>query len=170
MVSAFASAFVTFFLNVPAILLVYWCYYVLPQLINLRVPAFTMGLIALALGISAINPETFPSRRQLDPPRQTEAGLTLGMSRSEVMRRIILPQAIYRVVPAFASTWVSLFKATSLVSIIAIGELAHTSFQIRSQTFRSLEVLTAMAVIYWLMGYPQAKLVDWLYKKFEVKE
>ena len=72
--------------------------------------------------------------------------------------------------PVLASTWVSLFKDTSLVSVIAVGELAHVALQIRSSTFRVLEMLTAMAVIYWLMGYPQAKLVDWVQKKFEVKE
>ena len=69
-----------------------------------------------------------------------------------------------------ASTWVSLFKDTSLVSVIAVGELAHTALQIRSQTFRVLEMLTAMAAIYWLLGYPQAKLVDWIHRKLEVKE
>ena len=45
-----------------------------------------------------------------------------------------------------------------------------TALQIRSQSFRVLEMLTAMAAIYWLLGYPQAKLVDWIQKKFEVKE
>jgi len=54
--------------------------------------------------------------------------------------------------------------------VIAVGELAHAALQIRSQTFRVLEMLTAMAVIYWLMGYPQAKLVDWIHQRFEVKE
>ncbi len=69
-----------------------------------------------------------------------------------------------------ASTWISLFKDTSLVSVIAVGELAYTAMQIRAQSFRVLEMLTAMAVLYWLMGYPQAKLVDWIHKKYGVKE
>jgi polar amino acid transport system permease protein len=69
-----------------------------------------------------------------------------------------------------ASTWVSLFKDTSLVSVIAVGELAHASLTVRSQTYRVLEVLTAMAVLYWLMGYPQAKLADWMHRKFKVSE
>jgi polar amino acid transport system permease protein len=86
------------------------------------------------------------------------------------MKQIIVPQAWRRVLPVLASTWVSLFKDTSLVSVIAVGELAHVALQIRSQSFRVLEMLTAMAVIYWLMGYPQAKLVDWVQGKFEVKE
>jgi ABC-type amino acid transport system permease subunit len=81
-----------------------------------------------------------------------------------------LPQAVRRILPVLASTWVSLFKDTSLVSVIAVGELAYTSMEIRSQTFRILEMLTAMAAIYWCLGYPQAKLVDWIHRKYGVKE
>jgi polar amino acid transport system permease protein len=76
-----------------------------------------------------------------------------------------LPQAARRVLPVLASTWVSLFKDTSLVSVIVVGELAYTALQIRSQTFRVLEMLTAMAALYWLLGYPQAKLVDYLHRR-----
>jgi ABC-type amino acid transport system permease subunit len=86
------------------------------------------------------------------------------------MREIVLPQAARRVLPVLASTWVSLFKDTSLVSVIAVGELAYTAMRIRSQSFRVLEMLTAMAAIYWALGYPQAKIVDWLHRKFGVSE
>ena len=93
------------------------------------------------------------------------------MSRWQVMRKIVLPQAGVRVLPVLASTWVSLFKDTSLVSIIAVGELAYVALQIRSQTFRVLEMLTAMAVIYWLHGLPagQAGRLD-ASASFEVEE
>jgi polar amino acid transport system permease protein len=74
------------------------------------------------------------------------------------------------VLPVLASTWVSLFKDTSLVSVIAVGELAYTAMRIRSQSFRVLEMLTAMAAIYWALGYPQAKIVDWLHRKYGVSE
>jgi ABC-type amino acid transport system permease subunit len=94
----------------------------------------------------------------------------LGLSRGTAFRTIVLPQAWRRVLPVLASTWVSLFKDTSLVSVIAVGELAYTALQIRSQTFRVLEMLTAMAAIYWLLGYPQAKLVDWIHRRMGVLE
>ena len=55
-------------------------------------------------------------------------------------------------------------------SVVAVTELAYVSMQVRSQTFRVLEMLTAMAIIYWLLGYPQAKLVDWIHRRFGVKE
>ena len=101
---------------------------------------------------------------------QAEAAVALGFSNTQAMFKIILPQAWRRVLPVLASTWVALFKDTSLVSVIAVGELAHASMTIRSQTFRVLEMLTAMAVIYWMLGYPQAKLVDWIREKYKVNE
>ncbi|MBB3454350.1 polar amino acid transport system permease protein [Rhizobium sp. BK313] len=168
--STLSLCFVELFRNLPIILVVYWAFYVMPVLLNIEFSAFTTGLIALCLNVSAYNAEAFRAGINSIRIGQTNAGLALGLSRWQVMRKIILPQAARRVLPVVASTWVSLFKDTSLVSVIAVGELAHTALQIRSQTFRVLEVLTAMAAIYWLLGYPQAKFVDWIQRKFEVKE
>jgi His/Glu/Gln/Arg/opine family amino acid ABC transporter permease subunit len=169
-VALFATGFVELFRNVPLILLVYWAFYVMPVLTGLGLSPFATGLVALCLNVSAYNSETFRSGINSIRKGQTEAGLALGMSKSEVFRQIILPQAWRRVLPILASTWVSLFKDTSLVSVIAVGDLAHTAMQIRSQSFRVLEMLTAMAAIYWSMGYPQAKIVDWIHRKYGVRE
>jgi polar amino acid transport system permease protein len=169
-VALFATGFVELFRNVPLLLLVYWAFYVMPVLTGLGLSPFATGLVALCLNVSAYNSETFRSGINSIRKGQTEAGLALGMSRGEVFRQIVLPQAWRRVLPILASTWVSLFKDTSLVSVIAVGELAHTAMQIRSQSFRVLEMITAMAAIYWLMGYPQAKIVDWIHRKYGVRE
>ena len=162
--------FVEFFRNLPLILVVYWAFYVMPVFLHIEFSAFTTGLVALCLNVSAYNAETFRAGINSIRKGQMEAAIAVGMSRWQAMRKVVIPQAWRRVLPVLASTWVSLFKDTSLVSVIAVGELAHVALQIRSQSFRVLEMLTAMAVIYWLMGYPQAKLVDWVQKKFEVKE
>jgi len=168
--SGIGACFVEFFRNLPLILLVYWAFYVMPVFLNIQFSAFTTGLVALCLNVSAYNAETFRAGINSIRKGQFEAGKAMGMSRWQAMRQIVIPQAWRRVLPVLASTWVSLFKDTSLVSVIAVGELAHVAMQIRSQSFRVLEMLTAMAAIYWLLGYPQAKLVDWIQKKFEVKE
>ena len=164
------TAYVEFFRNLPLILLVYWAFYVLPILFDIQLSPFATGLAALCLNVSAYNAETFRAGVMSIRKGQREAALAIGMSHAQVMRKVVLPQALRRILPILASTWVSLFKDTSLVSVIAVGELAHTALQIRSQTFRVLEMLTAMAVIYWLLGYPQAKLVDWIYRKYGVTE
>jgi polar amino acid transport system permease protein len=169
-VSLASASFVELFRNLPLILVVYWAFYVMPVFFHVEFSAFTTGLVALCLNVSAYNSETFRAGINSIRRGQSEAGLTLGMSRTQVLRIVILPQAWRRVLPVLASTWVSLFKDTSLVSVIAVGELAHTAMQIRSQSFRVLEMLTAMAVIYWAMGFPQAKLVDWIHRKYGVTE
>ena len=162
--------FVEFFRNLPLILVVYWAFYVMPVLLHIEFSAFTTGLVALCLNVSAYNAETFRAGINSIRKGQMEAAVAIGMSRWQAMKQIIVPQAWRRVLPVLASTWVSLFKDTSLVSVIAVGELAHVALQIRSQSFRVLEMLTAMAAIYWLLGYPQAKLVDWIQRKYAVTE
>jgi len=165
-----STAFVEFFRNLPLILLVYWAFYVMPMVIEIELSPFATGLTALALNVTAYNSETFRAGINSIRRGQTEAALALGMSRAQAMRVVVFPQAWRRVLPVLASTWVSLFKDTSLVSVIAVGELAHVAMEIRSHTFRVLEVLTAMGALYWLLGYPQAKLVDWIHRKFRVTE
>jgi polar amino acid transport system permease protein len=165
-----ATAFVEFFRATPLILQIYWAFYVLPATFDVRLSEFATGLLGLSLNVSSFNSETFRAGIVSIRRGQINAGLALGMSPFQVYRRIVLPQATMRVLPALASTWVSLFKDTSLVSTIAIAELSYVSLQLRAQTFRFLEILTAMAAIYWIMGYPQAKLADWIHRRFRVVE
>ena len=165
-----ALAFVEFFRNLPLILVVYWVFYVLPMAFDVQFSPFTTAVLALVLNVSAYNAETFRAGINSIRKGQMEAALAVGMSKRQAMMKIVLPQAVRRILPVLASTWVSLFKDTSLVSVIAVADLAYSAMQIRAQTFRVLEVLTAMAAIYWLMGYPQAKLVDWIHRRYGVKE
>jgi His/Glu/Gln/Arg/opine family amino acid ABC transporter permease subunit len=170
MVSAPATAFVEFFRATPLILQIYWAYYVLPAYFDIQLSQLSTAIVGLTCNISSFNSETFRAGIVSIREGQWNAGLALGMSRTEVFLRIVLPQAVMRVLPALASTWVSLFKDTSLVSIISVADLSYMALKVRSETYRILEVLTAMAVLYWLMGYPQAKIVDWIHRRWKVVE
>jgi polar amino acid transport system permease protein len=169
-IAGLATAYVELFRNLPLILVVYWAFYVLPIMTGLGLSPLVTGLAALALNVTAYNTETFRAGINSIRRGQLDAAMALGMSRTQALRRVILPQALRRILPVLASTWVSLFKDTSLVSVIAVTELAYVAMQIRAQTFRVLEMLTALAAIYWLLGYPQAKLVDWMQRRFAVTE
>jgi His/Glu/Gln/Arg/opine family amino acid ABC transporter permease subunit len=169
-VRALATGYVELFRNLPLILLVYWAFYVLPILTGVGLSPLATGLAALSLNVTAYNAETFRAGINSIRRGQVEAAMALGMTRAQALRRVIVPQALRRILPVLASTWVSLFKDTSLVSVIAVTELAYVSMQVRAQTFRVLEMLTAMAVLYWLLGYPQAKLVDWMQRRMKVTE
>jgi His/Glu/Gln/Arg/opine family amino acid ABC transporter permease subunit len=169
-VRALATGYVELFRNLPLILVVYWAFYVLPILTGLGLSPLATGLGALSLNVTAYNAETFRAGINSIRRGQVEAAMALGMTRAQALRRVIVPQALRRILPVLASTWVSLFKDTSLVSVIAVTELAYVSMQVRAQTFRVLEMLTAMAGLYWLLGYPQAKLVDWMQRRMKVME
>jgi polar amino acid transport system permease protein len=168
--SRLSLGFVEFFRNLPLVLVIYWVFYVLPMTTEVQLSPLTTAVVALVLNVSAYNAETFRAGINSIRKGQLEAALAVGMSRHQAMLKVVIPQAARRVLPVLASTWVSLFKDTSLVSVIAVADLAYSAMQIRAQTFRVLEMLTAMALIYWLMGYPQAKLVDWIHRKYGVKE
>ncbi|MBN9345059.1 MAG: amino acid ABC transporter permease [Devosia sp.] len=165
-----AACFVEFFRATPLLLQIYWVYYVLPAAFGIQLDAITTAIVGLTCNISAFNSETFRAGILSIRKGQWNAGLALGMSKRQVMARIVLPQAVMRVLPALASTWVSLFKDTSLVAIISVPELSYVSLKLRAESYRILEVLTAVAVIYWLLGYPQAKLVDWIHRRWKVVE
>jgi His/Glu/Gln/Arg/opine family amino acid ABC transporter permease subunit len=162
------TGFVEFFRATPLILQIYWVFYVLPAAFDISFSDFTTALVGLSLNVSAFNSETFRAGIQSIRPGQWNAAFALGMSPQQAMLRIVLPQAAIRVLPSLASTWVSLFKDSSLV--IAVGDLSYEAMKIRSETYRVMEVLTAMAGLYFLMGYPQAKLVDWMHRKLKVQE
>jgi len=165
-----ATGFVEFFRATPLILQIYWVFYVMPSAFDIRLSEFATALLGLSLNVSSFNSETFRAGILSIRPGQWNAGLALGMTKLQVMREIVLPQAVMRVLPALASTWVSLFKDTSLVSIIAVADLSYVALKVRSESYRILEVLTAMAAIYCVMGYPQAKLADWVHRKLKVTE
>jgi polar amino acid transport system permease protein len=165
-----ATAFVELFRSTPLILQIYWVYYILPVFTEIRLPGLAVALTGLVCNISSYNSETFRAGIVSIRRGQWNAGLALGMTNAQVMLRIVLPQAAMRVLPALASTWVSLFKDTALVSVIHVNDLAYVALKIRTETFVILPVLNAMALFYWLMGYPQAKLVDWIHRRYKVAE
>jgi polar amino acid transport system permease protein len=165
-----SAAFTELFRNLPLILVIYTAYYILPVATGLSFSPVVTGIVALSLNVSAYNGETFRAGIASIRKGQSEAAYALGMTRWQTTRDIVLPQAVRRVLPVLASTWVSLFKDTSLVSVISVGELAYNSMRLRAQTYRVLEMLTAMAAIYWALGYPQAKLVDWMNRRYAVTE
>jgi His/Glu/Gln/Arg/opine family amino acid ABC transporter permease subunit len=165
-----ATAFVEFFRATPLILQLYWTFYVLPAFFDVRLSEWSTAIVGLTCNISSFNAETFRAGIRSIRQGQWNAGRALGMGDMQIFVRIVLPQAVMRVLPALATTWVSLFKDTSLVSVIAVADLSYVSLRLRAETYRILEVLTAMAALYWLMGYPQAKLCDWIHRRYRVVE
>jgi His/Glu/Gln/Arg/opine family amino acid ABC transporter permease subunit len=156
--------------TVPLLLGLFWAYFALPTLLGIRLSAFTAAFIAFTLNLAAFNAEVFRAGLLGVDRGQWEAALSLGMRRRAAFFRIVLPQAARRVIPPLANTWVGLFKDTSIAFVVAVQELTFRGFVVVSDTFRPFEIYTAIALLYFLVTWPQARGVDRLYDRLRTNE
>ena len=110
--SAAAYGYTEVFRTTPLLVQIAWVFYVLPIMTGIALSPFFSGLVALGLNVGAFMSEIYRAGILSLSPGQTAAGLALGMTRLQLMRRVLLPQAVTRMIPPVASTWVSLFKAS----------------------------------------------------------
>lgn len=170
LLSGIALAYTAFFRGTPFLVQLLWLYYSIPTMTGIVLDSITTAIVGITLNLGAFIAETYRAGITSIDRGQREASLALGMTPAQVMRRIILPQALMRVMPPLANYWVTIFKDTSLFSLIAVFELTYQARFVAVETFRPLETYTLLAVIYFAITYPQARIVDWIYDRFRVKE
>lgn len=157
-----ARAYVEVFRNTPVLVLIMWFYFAFPTVAPFEVNAYTAATLALALNSSAFFAEIFRAGIQSISKGQWDAAKALGMSYRVQLQRIILPQAIRRMVPAFANRSIELVKLTSLASTIAYHEVIHTSKLISSAYYNPVETFSIAALIYFALIYPMVRAIYWI--------
>ena len=125
---------------------------------------FWYGVLALTLTYGAYYAEVYRAGIEGVPYGQTEAARSLGMSRIQTMRFVIVPQAIRRVIPPLLNDFIALMKDTSLVSVIGLVEVVRAGREVQSVTFNS-SALTLGALMFIVVTIPLARLVDVLIKR-----
>ncbi|MGE0240114.1 MAG: amino acid ABC transporter permease [Parvibaculaceae bacterium] len=153
-IRAGALIYTEFFRTVPPLVQIVWVYFVLPPLLGVDISSFTAALLALGLNIAAFFAEIFRAGIQVVDPGQWRACRVLGLGPLDTWLRVILPQAMRAVLAPTATTVVLLIKSTALASVIGALEVMRVGQLISLETFRPLEVLTAVAVIYFVLTYP----------------
>jgi polar amino acid transport system permease protein len=164
-----AIAYINFFRGTPFIVQLLWLYYTLPIATGIALSSVSTALIGITLNLGAFIAETYRAGITSIEKGQHEAAAALGMTPFQRMTRIIFPQALARIIPPLASYWVTIFKDTSLFSLVAVAELTHASRGIALDTYRPLEVYTVVAILYFVLTYPQARFVDWLFDRYRVR-
>lgn len=149
-----ARAFVEIFRNTPVLVQLVWFYFALPVLTGWQPPAFVAAALALSLNGAAYCGEIYRNGIQSVSRGQMEAARSLGMTRSRTLRRVILPLAVRRMVPAFTNRAVELAKNTSVASIVTVHELMYEARLFSSQNYLPLETFAVVAVIYFILIYP----------------
>ena len=150
---------------IPVLVVLVWTFFALPILTGVTLPPFWAAWVALTLHVGASVAEIVRAGIASVRAGQTRAALALGMSRTQVVARIVLPQAVVRMLPAFGSVLSITIKDTAIATVIAVPELMRQSETIAAQSFRPLEVFTATMLVYFLVLFPVTRGVDALYRR-----
>lgn len=143
-----AIAYIEFCRATPIFVQLLWVNYAWPEVFGFPYTVFQAGIIALALQSSGYLAETFRAGIEGLPRGQREAALAVGMTETQAMRRIILPQAALTMAPSIVNQLVVVIKSSTLVSVIAIPDLMYQAMRIVHQWFEPIEVLSCVALIY----------------------
>lgn len=145
------KAFAWMFMTTPLLLQLFLIYFGLVQ-VGIDVPAFAAGMIGLGLHFAVYNSDIIQTGILAIDNGQYEAGRTLGLSRAQTLRKIVIPQAVRDVVPPIGNNMIALLKDSALVSVIGVVELVHASQLAISETFRPFEFYLAAAVCYYIIN------------------
>lgn len=152
------------FRNAPDYVMLVWVHFVLPLLISQAIgqrvtfAPFVSAVIALGLVYSGYLAETFRAGIQAVPKGHIEAARACGMGGPLIMRRIILPQAVRMMLPEAMNNFVSLFKATTIVSLITVPDMMYNVSMVTQQEMRPLPLYTGAAITYFLLIWAVAGL------------
>lgn len=154
-------ALIEVFRCTPLLVQIIWFYYALPVILGIQIPAAVAAVMVLSLYTGAFYAEIFRGGIVSIEAGQWDAARALGLHRGQVMRLVVLPQAVRRMMPPFMNQSIIQLKNTSLVSTIAVPDLLYQGTLITADTYKPLEVYTVVALIYFALLFPATRLVQW---------
>lgn len=160
--------YIEFFRTTPPLVQIVWLYYGLPLITGYDLGAFGAAAVALGLNMGAFYGEIFRAGLVGVNRTQWQAARVLGLSMTDTLRFVVLPQAIRNVLPPMGTTTIYLIKDTALASAIGTPELLRIGQLISVETFRPVETLTIVAILYFAVTYPVALFVEWLERRFKI--
>ena len=158
-------SYIEFFRAVPLLVLLLWVYYGLPVIFGISIGGFMAGIISLSLSDAAFEAEIFRAGLQSIGSGQKDAAKSIGLSKSQEMRLIILPQAIRIILPAIGNQFVYVLKMSSLVSIIGLADLTRKANELVVTVYRPLEIYTFLVLEYFVL----ILIISYFIRKLEKK-
>ena len=162
----FAAIYVELIRGTPLLVQIFVAYFALPLLTGSRVDPFIAAIAACSINSGAYVAEIFRGGIQSIDVGQMEAGRSLGLTWSQTMRFVILPQAFKRIIPPLGNEFIAMLKDSSLVSVIGFEELTRRGQLIIARTYASLEIWTAVAFIYLVMTFTISRFVAYLERRY----
>ncbi|WP_066634518.1 amino acid ABC transporter permease [Desulfolucanica intricata] len=169
----FGTSYVDFFRGTPLFVQIMLVYFGIPRLavlmfdVNFSLNVWVASIISISLNSGAYIAEIFRAGVQSIEKGQIEAARSLGMTKSQAMRYVILPQAFKRVIPPMGNEFIALLKDTSLLAVIGFEELARKTQLEAARTYATFELWMTAALIYLAMTFTFSRLVDKLERRLK---
>lgn len=164
---AIGTLYVSLFRGTPCLIQLFVLYFGGPQ-IGINLDPFAAGVIGLGLNIGAYMAESIRGALVAVDRGQTEAARTIGFSRFQTLRKVVLPQAARLMIRPLGVNTVGLLKGSALVSTISVVELTYTAQRFIGSTYKPFEIFGVAALLYMIMVYAVARIVDLLDKRFAI--
>ena len=162
-INGLASLYVEIIRGIPLLVQLFYIYFALGKIVKL--PAEVCAVIAMSVCYGAYMAEIFRAGIDAVPKGQTEAARSLGMSSSQTMRHVVLPQAIKTILPPVGNEFIALLKDSSLVSILAVSDLLRRGREYAAESFTYFETYTMVALFYLVITLILSKLVGIMEEK-----
>ena len=159
LVRGVVGIFIEFLRSTPPIVQLFWFFFALPLLTGIEIDPFRASVLTFSLQSSAFFAEVFRGGIVSIERGQWEAAKAIGLDRGQALRRVILPQAVKRMIPAFLERVIELMKTTTLVATVSYADLLYQANNIAQSTYRPLEVFTVAAGMYFVVIFPASLAV-----------
>jgi His/Glu/Gln/Arg/opine family amino acid ABC transporter permease subunit len=153
-----ATLYVEFFRGVPLVMVIFWMWFVIPQLLRLPIPEYGVALTAFVIFEAAYFGEIVRAGVQSVARGQVEAARALGLTATQTTRYVVLPQALRNMAPSLVTQMIVLFKDTSLASIIGYVDLTKAAQIVNNREIRPFELYLFIAVVYWVCTYSMSRV------------
>src|SRR5207247_2342904 len=153
-----ATLYVEFFRGVPLVMVIFWIWFIIPQLLRRPIPEYGVALTAFVVFEAAYFGEIVRAGVQSVPRGQVEAATAVGLTATKTMTYVILPQALRNMVPSLVTQMIVLFKDTSLASIIGYVDLTKAAQIVNNREIRPFELYLFIAVVYWICTYSMSRM------------
>ncbi len=153
-----ATMYVEFFRGVPLVMVIFWIWIIVPQVLRLPIPEYGVALTAFVIFEAAYFGEIVRAGVQSVARGQVEAATALGMTATKTMAHVVLPQALKNMVPSLVTQMIVLFKDTSLASIIGYVDLTKAAQIVNNREIRPFQLYLFIAVVYWIIAYSMSRV------------
>ena len=164
-ISVPATLYVEFIRGVPLVMVIFWMWFIMPIVLHTAIPEFGVALAAFVIFEAAYLGEIVRAGIQSVPRGQVEAGTAVGLSGTQGMRYVILPQALKNMIPSLVTQFIVLFKDTSLASIIGFMDLTKAAQVVNNREIRPFPIYLFIALVYWVCTYSMSRYARYLEKR-----